>query len=469
MLENKFPVTRFAPSPTGSLHIGSARTALFNWLFSRHHGGKFYLRIEDTDSARDSKDAVNNIISGMNWLSLKWDEDIIYQSKRKQRHIEVANQLVTANLAYFCYCTAEELEAMRKRSISEGKTIMYDGTWRNKKSSEAPKGINPSIRFKSPLKKETIINDKILGKISVKNELMDDMILIRSDGNPTYILSNIVDDHDLGVTHVIRGSDHTANALRQSAIYDSLDWERPEFAHIPLIYSPDGKKLSKRDGGAELNSYIDQGYLPEAINNYLLRLGWSHGDSEIISRDQAIKWFDLDHVGKSPAKFDIKKLNNLNQHYMNKLSNELILKNIQSDYQKINITIDNEKKERINATLDEIRKRSKNFNQLNSNLQFSVDFDNIKKNKKSDTFTSAEKNIAKEILNIFESINDWNLEALNQKIRQFSINSGVEFKIIAKTIREIMTRNTTSLGVSEILYILGKKACISRIKLHLNS
>ena len=296
----------------------------------------------------------------MNWLSLKWDEDIIYQSKRKQRHIEVANQLVTANLAYFCYCTAEELEAMRKRSISEGKTIMYDGTWRNKKSSEAPKGINPSIRFKSPLKKETIINDKILGKISVKNELMDDMILIRSDGNPTYILSNIVDDHDLGVTHVIRGSDHTANALRQSAIYDSLDWERPEFAHIPLIYSPDGKKLSKRDGGAELNSYIDQGYLPEAINNYLLRLGWSHGDSEIISRDQAIKWFDLDHVGKSPAKFDIKKLNNLNQHYMNKLSNELILKNIQSDYQKINITIDNEKKERINATLDEIRKRSKN-------------------------------------------------------------------------------------------------------------
>ena len=469
MAENKFPVTRFAPSPTGSLHIGSARTALFNWLFSRHHGGKFYLRIEDTDSARDSKDAVKNIISGMNWLSLKWDEDITYQSKKKQRHIEVANQLVTTNLAYFCYCTSEELEAMRKKSISEGRAIMYDGTWRDKKSSEAPKGISPSIRFKSPLKGRTLINDKILGEITVKNELMDDMILIRSDGSPTYILSNIVDDHDLGVTHVIRGNDHTANALRQSAIYDALNWKRPEFAHIPLIYSPDGKKLSKRDGGAELNSYIEQGYLPEAINNYLLRLGWSHGDSEIISRDQAIKWFDLDHVGKSPAKFDIKKLNNLNQHYMNKLSNKLILKNILSDYQKINITIDDEKKERINTTLDEIRKRSKNFSQLNLNLQFSVNFDNIKKKEKGSTLTSAEKNIVKGILDIFESINDWNLEDLNQKIRQFNVDSGVEFKIIAKTIREIMTRNTTSLGISEILYILGKKACISRIKLHLNS
>lgn len=469
MAENKFPVTRFAPSPTGSLHIGSARTALFNWLFSRHHGGKFYLRIEDTDSARDSKNAVKNIINGMNWLSLKWDEDIIYQSKKKQRHIEVANQLVTTNLAYFCYCTSEELEAMRKKSISEGRTIMYDGTWRDKKSSEAPKGISPSIRFKSPLKGRTLINDKILGEITVKNELMDDMILIRSDGSPTYILSNIVDDHDLGVTHVIRGNDHTANALRQSAIYDALNWKRPEFAHIPLIYSPDGKKLSKRDGGAELNAYIEQGYLPEAINNYLLRLGWSHGDSEIISRDQAIKWFDLDHVGKSPAKFDIKKLNNLNQHYMNKLSNKLILKNILSDYQKINITIDDEKKERINTTLDEIRKRSKNFSQLNLNLQFSVDFDSIKKKEKGSILTSAEKNIVKGILDIFESINDWNLEDLNQKIRQFNVDSGVEFKIIAKTIREIMTRNTTSLGISEILYILGKKACISRIKLHLNS
>ena len=469
MAENKFPVTRFAPSPTGSLHIGSARTALFNWLFSRHHGGKFYLRIEDTDSARDSKNAVKNIINGMNWLSLKWDDDIIYQSKKKQRHIEVANQLVTTNLAYFCYCTSEELEAMRKKSISEGRTIMYDGTWRDKKSSEAPKGISPSIRFKSPLKGRTLINDKILGEITVKNELMDDMILIRSDGSPTYILSNIVDDHDLGVTHVIRGNDHTANALRQSAIYDALNWKRPEFAHIPLIYSPDGKKLSKRDGGAELNAYIEQGYLPEAINNYLLRLGWSHGDSEIISRDQAIKWFDLDHVGKSPAKFDIKKLNNLNQHYMNKLSNKLILKNILSDYQKINITIDDEKKERINTTLDEIRKRSKNFSQLNLNLQFSVDFDSIKKKEKGSILTSAEKNIVKGILDIFESINDWNLEDLNQKIRQFNVDSGVEFKIIAKTIREIMTRNTTSLGISEILYILGKKACISRIKLHLNS
>ncbi|MDP6258075.1 MAG: glutamate--tRNA ligase, partial [Rhodospirillales bacterium] len=292
-------VTRFAPSPTGFLHIGGARTALFNWLYAKYHDGEFLLRIEDTDRKRSTDEAVEAIYGGMKWLGLGWDGDAYSQFSHRDRHTEIARQLLAEGKAYHCYCSPEELAEMRETSRAAGSTRLYDGTWRDRDPSEAPAGVDPVIRLKALEEGETIISDAIQGDVTVNNNQIDDMILLRADGTPTYMLAVVVDDHDMGITHVIRGDDHLSNTFRQIQIYNALDWELPIFAHIPLLHGSDGAKLSKRHGALGVEAYRDMGFLPEAINNYLLRLGWSHGDEEIISQEQAIEWFDLDAVGKS--------------------------------------------------------------------------------------------------------------------------------------------------------------------------
>jgi len=309
-------VTRFAPSPTGFLHIGGARTALFNWLYARRHGGKMLLRIEDTDRERSTEPAIAAILDGLKWLGLDWDGDVIYQFSRAERHREIALQLLASGKAYRCYATPEQLTAMREKARAEGRTRLYDGMWRDRDASEALPGTMPSIRLRAPQTGETVIEDEVQGRVVWQNENLDDLVLLRGDGNPTYMLAVVVDDHDMGVTHVIRGDDHLINAARQKQIYDALGWELPNMSHIPLIHGPDGSKLSKRHGALGVDAYRAMGYLPAALRNYLVRLGWSHGDQEIFSTEEMIAAFDLSGVGRSAARFDFAKLENLNGHYI---------------------------------------------------------------------------------------------------------------------------------------------------------
>src|SRR6187431_3662842 len=309
-------VTRFAPSPTGFLHIGGARTALFNWLYARKTGGKMLLRIEDTDRERSTEPAIAAILDGLKWLGLDWDGDVIYQFSRAARHREVAEQLLASGKAYRCYATAEELTAMREKARAEGRTRLYDGLWRDRDPAQAPAGMKPTIRLKAQQTGETVIDDQVQGRVVWQNENLDDLVLLRSDGTPTYMLAVVVDDHDMGVTHIIRGVDHLTNAARQSQIYQALGWQVPRMAHIPLIHGPDGAKLSKRHGALGVEAYRSMGYLPEAVRNYLVRLGWSHGDQEIFSTEEMKAAFDLLQIGRSPARFDFAKLESLNGHYM---------------------------------------------------------------------------------------------------------------------------------------------------------
>src|SRR4051812_4424549 len=323
-------VVRFAPSPTGFLHIGGARTALFNWLYARHHqnhgdGGSFRLRIEDTDRQRSTPEAVAAIIDGLSWLGLGWDGGIVHPVARAARHAEIARELLRLGRVYYCYCTPAELEAMRERARAEKRSVRYDGTWRDRDPTEAPPGVAPVIRLRAPQTGATTIHDLVQGEVTVANEELDDLIILRSDGTPTYNFSVVVDDHDMEITHVIRGDDHLNNAFRQTQIYRGLGWNAPEFAHVPLIHGPDGAKMSKRHGAIAIGDYRALGYLPEAVRNYLLRLGWSHGDDEIISTEDAISWFDIGHVGRAAARFDQAKLDSVNAHYIKEANDDRLL------------------------------------------------------------------------------------------------------------------------------------------------
>ena len=309
-------VTRFAPSPTGFLHIGGARTALFNWLYAHHTGGKFLLRIEDTDRARSTQAAIDAIIDGLKWLELDWEGEPWRQFSMAERHKQVAHQLLEEGKAYRCYSTPEELAAMRERATKEGRAPGYDGAWRDRGPKDWPKDAPYAVRLKAPREGETVVEDRVQGRVTWRNKDLDDMVLLRSDGTPTYMLAVVVDDHDMGITHIIRGDDHLTNAARQTQIYNAMGWDAPSFSHIPLIHGPDGAKLSKRHGALGVEAYRAMGYPPAAMRNYLARLGWSHGDDEIFSTGQAIEWFDLDAIGRSPSRFDFAKLENLNGHYI---------------------------------------------------------------------------------------------------------------------------------------------------------
>ncbi|MBE2191919.1 MAG: glutamate--tRNA ligase [Alphaproteobacteria bacterium] len=365
-------VTRFPPSPTGFMHIGTARTGLFNWLYARRHGGKMLFRIEDTDRARHSEEAVTAIVNGLNWLGIDWDGDIVSQFAMADRHAEIALELLKSGKAYYCYCSPEELEQMREDAKKEGRITFYDRRWRDNPPSAPPEGVKPVIRIKAPMSGERVVYDKVQGEVRVASEQLDDFIILRADGTPTYMLAVVVDDHDMGVTHVIRGDDHLNNTFRQNIIYEAMGWDIPTYAHLPLILGPDGTKLSKRHGATSVEEYRDMGYLPEAMRNYLLRLGWSHGDDEIIETEQALQWFDLEGIGQSASRFDFDKLNYVNAHYMKLADNSRLVDLVSDIYQLRNINITPLHRERLLVRMDELKSRSKTLVQLADDAEFLV-------------------------------------------------------------------------------------------------
>ncbi len=458
-------VCRFAPSPTGFLHIGGARTALFNWLFARHHGGKFRLRIEDTDRARSTPEAMAAIIDGLRWLGLDWDDEIVYQSQRAERHAEVARKLLAEGKAYYCYCTPEELEEMRAKAKAEGRPMRYDGRWRDRDPKDAPPGVKPVIRLKAPQTGQTVIHDRVQGDVVFNNEQLDDMVLLRSDGTPVYMLSVVVDDYDMGVTHVIRGDDHLNNAARQVQLIQALGWPVPVYAHIPLIHGPDGAKLSKRHGALGVEAYREMGYLPEALRNYLLRLGWSHGDDEIISTEQAIEWFDLDAVGRSPSRFDFAKLNNLNGHYIRMADDErlvdLTVPRIES---ALGTSIDATGRERLRRGMNGLKQRAKTLVELAESAQFYVRPRPIPMSEAAvKLLDEAARERLRGLLPALQSTDDWTANGLEQLVRGAAEAAGVKLGNLAQPLRAALTGSNTSPPIFEVMEILGHDETLARL------
>ncbi len=457
-------VTRFAPSPTGFLHIGGARTALFNWLHARHSGGTYKLRIEDTDRERSTDAAKAAIIDGLSWLELDWDGDVVYQSQRAARHIQAARALLETGHAYRCYATPEELAEMRERAKAAGEPIRYTGLWRDRDPSEAPHNVSPAIRFKAPHDGSTTIQDAVQGPVSVANDQLDDMVLLRANGTPTYMLSVVVDDHDMQVTDVIRGDDHLTNAFRQTQLYLALDWEPPRFAHIPLIHGPDGAKLSKRHGALGVEAYRDMGYLPEALCNYLLRLGWSHGDDEIIDRAQAIRWFDLASVGKSPARFDFDKLENLNGHYMREAQDDRLAALARPLLIAAGFTVDEAARERLLMAIPLLKQRAKTVNQLAENAQFIVAKRPITIDTKAARILTDDASGRLSQLNpILNSLDAWSESSLEEAVRGYAEAQEVGLGKVAQPLRAALTGSTASPGIFEVMVILGRAECLGRL------
>ena len=459
-------VTRFAPSPTGFLHIGGARTALFNWLFAKHHGGKYLLRIEDTDRKRSTPEAIEAIIDGLNWLGLNHDDQITYQFAGASRHQEVANQLLAEGKAYHCYCSPEELTQMREQAKTEGRPMKYDGRWRDRSASDAPEGVDPVVRLKMPLDGETIIKDLVQGDVTVANAQLDDMILLRADGTPTYMLSVVVDDHDMGITHVIRGDDHLTNAFRQVQLFKAMNWDLPEFAHIPLIHGADGAKLSKRHGALGVEAYRDEmGYLPEALRNYLLRLGWGHGDEEVISTEQAIEWFDIIGVGKSPSRFDFAKLENLNGIYIRNADNRYLTDIITPLIAKNEaMTIDDDGKARLISGMNGLKERAKTVIDLAESAAFYVRTRPLALNAKAEKLLSDEgKENLKNLLPLLKEITEWKEEVLESTVKAFAEETEIKLGKIAQPLRAALSGSNVSPGIFEVMDILGKEESINRI------
>lgn len=457
-------VTRFAPSPTGFLHIGGARTALFNWLFARHADGKFVLRIEDTDKKRSTQEAIDAILSGLKWLGLDWDDEPIYQSKRQDRHAEVVKELLANGHAYECYCTEDELKAMRAEAESEGKVFKYDRRWREPSADMVkPDGVKPVIRLKAQIEGGTIIHDAIQGKITVPNSDLDDMIILRSDGSPTYMLAVVVDDHDMGVTNIIRGDDHLTNSFRQQQIYDAMGWSAPEFAHVPLIHGQDGAKLSKRHGALGVEAYRDMGFLPEALQNYLLRLGWSHGDDEIISQAQAIEWFTLKNVGKSPSRFDTKKLEHLNSHYIKEADNERLLALTKPFIEEtLGKALDETHANYVLAGMDGLKSRAKTLLELRDKAMLYVAPQEMD-DKAKEAIEGENKNLLGQAKELLEKAKDWSDEALMDSFRNHAESVGVKLGQFAAPVRVALTGTTASPSIFEMMSVFGKEETLARI------
>jgi len=451
-------VTRFAPSPTGFLHIGGARTALFNWLFARHHGGKFLLRIEDTDKARSTTEAIDAILDGMKWLGLDWDGHEYYQSQFWSRHADIAHRLLERGAAYRCYMTQEELAAQREAAQRERKPFRINSPWRDVTEAQGDKPF--VIRLKAPREGETVIDDEVQGRVTVQNAELDDFILLRSDGTPTYMLAVVVDDHDMGVTHVIRGDDHLNNAFRQLAIIRAMDWPEPTYAHVPLIHGADGAKLSKRHGALGVDSYRDElGLLPEAVVNYLLRLGWGHGDDEIISREQAIQWFDLAHVGKSPSRFDFKKLENLNGHYIREADDERLTELVAP---KLGLSED--RKALLRRAMPELKARAHTIDQLAEGAAFLFAERPLQADAAAAALLTEEaRAILKAAHAALEPLGDWTKEATEQALRAVAEARELKLGKLAQPLRAALTGRTTSPGIFDVLILLGKGESLNRI------
>jgi glutamyl-tRNA synthetase len=420
-------VTRFAPSPTGFLHIGGARTALFNWLYARGRGGRMLLRIEDTDRERSTKAAIDAILDGLVWLGLDWDGEAIYQSTRVERHREAAHELLAAGRAYRCYATPEELEAMREAARREGLARLYDGRWRDRDPADAPAGVKPAIRLKAPLDGETAIEDAVQGRVVWQNKDLDDLVLLRSDGTPTYMLAVVVDDHDMGITHVIRGDDHFTNAARQTQIYYGLGWPVPAMAHIPLIHGPDGSKLSKRHGALGVDAYRAMGYLPAAMRNYLVRLGWSHGDQEIFSTDEMVAAFDLPQVGRSPARFDFAKLESLNSHYLRQSGDAELVAEIErllphiAGGEELRTKMNAALRSKLVAAMPALKERAKTLVELIDNAHYIYAGRPIALDDKAATLLDAEaRSIVADLLRDLERVEPWTAGSVEAAVRAYA-------------------------------------------------
>ena len=459
------PVVRFAPSPTGYLHIGGARTALFNWLFARHHGGTFLLRIEDTDRARSTDDAIAKILDGLKWLGLDWDGPEVFQFARMNRHAEVAHKLLAEGKAYHCYASPEELTEMREKAKADGKPMKYDGRWRDRDPKDAPPGVKPVVRLKAPTSGETVVVDLVQGEIKVANEQLDDMVLLRSDGTPTYMLSVVVDDHDMGITHVIRGQDHLTNTFRQRQLYDACGWTPPQFGHIPLIHGPDGAKLSKRHGALGVEAYRDMGFLPEAVCNYLLRLGWGHGDEETVPRERAIELFDLDGVGSSPARFDMAKLTNLNAHYLREADDDRLIGLIQPLLlQKTGGTLGPDAEARLKHMLPGLKERAKTLIELADSALFLVAPAPLPlTDKAAKTLNADTRALLPGIANTLGMVTAWNAQALEDAIRVFAEGLGKKLGDIAQPARVALTYSTVSPPIFDVMAALGRDETLKRL------
>jgi glutamyl-tRNA synthetase len=459
-------VTRFAPSPTGFLHIGGARTALFNWLYARHHGGRFLLRIEDTDRARSTQPAIDAILDGMRWLGLDWDGEAVFQCARADRHAEVAHELLARGHAYKCFATPQELEEMRAEQKARKLPLRYDGRWRDRDPSEAPAGAPFVIRLKAPREGAMTIEDQVQGPVTVQNAELDDMILLRSDGTPTYMLAVVVDDHDMGITHVIRGDDHLNNAFRQLALIRAMGWPEPVYAHVPLIHGADGAKLSKRHGALGIEAYRDElGFLPEAIANYLLRLGWGHGDAEIISREQATEWFDLAGVGRSPSRFDLKKLENLNGHYIREADDDRLTALIE---QQVAATagrdLGESDRDLLLRTMPFIKPRARDLNELADSAAFLFRTRPIDMDERArgllDVNGLALLGRARDAM---AAVTDWSAGALEDAVRRVAEDAGIGLGKVAQPLRAALTGRTTSPGIFDVLALLGREESLARI------
>ena len=464
-------VTRFAPSPTGFLHIGGGRTALFNWLYARRFGGKMLLRIEDTDRERSTQPAIDAILDGLKWLGIEWDGDTVYQFSRAARHREIAEQLLAESKAYRCFATPEELTAMREKARAEGKSKLYDGRWRDRDPSEGPANFKPAIRLKSPLTGETVIDDQVQGRVVWQNENLDDLVLLRGDGTPTYMLAVVIDDHDMKVTHIIRGDDHLTNAARQKQIYDALGWQVPVMAHIPLIHGPDGSKLSKRHGALGVDAYRALGYLPRAVRNYLVRLGWAHGDQEIFSTEEMIAAFDLPQIGRSPARFDFAKLESLNGHYIRTSSDAELVAEIENVLPYIPqgpalaAKMNPELRARLLAAMPGLKERAKTLLELIDSAAYLYAARPLALDDKAAGFLNTEAralvgNLAQDLA----AIDDWSAQTTEEAVRAFSERHGVKLGAVAQPLRAALTGRTTSPGIFDVLAVLGKPESLARLK-----
>jgi glutamyl-tRNA synthetase len=465
-----FIVTRFAPSPTGFLHIGGARTALFNWLYARKFGGKMLLRIEDTDRQRSTKEAIDAILDGLKWLELDWDGEVIYQFDRAARHREVAEALLASGKAYHCYASPEQLTAMREKARTEGRTRLYDGLWRDRHPSEAPSGIKPTIRLKAPLSGETVIEDQVQGRVVWQNENLDDLVLLRGDGNPTYMLAVVVDDHDMGVTHIIRGDDHLINAARQKQIYDALGWDVPSMSHIPLIHGPDGSKLSKRHGALGVDAYRAMGYLPAALRNYLVRLGWSHGDQEIFSTQEMIDDFDLAGIGRSAARFDFAKLENLNGHYIRHADDQSLVTmfedvlNYVPDRSDLKAKLNDTTRAQLLQAMPSLKERAKTLIELVDSAYFIFADRPLQIEPKATALLSAEnRELIGRLRAALETVTPWTAETTEAAMRSLAEANNLKLGAVAQPLRAALTGRTTSPGIFDVLAVLGREECLARL------
>ncbi len=455
--------TRFAPSPTGALHIGGVRTALFNWLYSKNHNGKFYLRVEDTDKERSRDEFKDQIIQSLKWIGINYDGEEYIQSKKVDDHIKVANELLKNGNAYKCYCSSEEIEEQKKRSRQKKIPYIYDRKWRNKNENDAPKGIKPVIRFKSKIDGTSILKDLVQGNVEIENNTIEDFIILRNDGTPTYNLSASVDDHQMNMTHIIRGDDHKINTFKQIQIYQAMKWELPSFAHIPLIHTIEGKKLSKRDQASTLDDYSKIGIIPDALRNYLLRLGWSYKDKEIFTLDESIKYFNLEGIGKSPSKLDMSRILSMNEHYIKNI-NENDLFNQLIEYCKLyKSEIQSDKKDKIKKSLTFLKNKAKTLEDIFNNAQYIIKDEVDFNNDDLKLIDDKARKVISDFKNQFEKIDLPSREILEPIVNELIKSHGTNFKGVGQPLRIALTGSKFGPGIYDIILSLGKEEVQKRL------